>query len=319
MPVRDRDRWQGFSTEFAGRDHERGVIVAAERRTLEELKRSASPAQRQSASGDTKASGPESQDRSTGDEQDRLSFGPTTAALAVIAQLLVYLTRMQAVRRRSRTVLMVDFAVLGLGGFAGVFTIGWIAANGFARVPPLVVVVIGSVLVVSTGRGVVLVVQAARFRRTGRLRRQSRKIGTRHAIDDFFRRESLRLGGWRHRARRAVLPHLETRLDDETRRLNELSRRVSRLSDADLRFAFEAELENQDDIPQTHYARDLLGGKLGRMRDPSVWATTFEHLTGLPLTPSTARRLAAYRVEARLGDVVDALLHQAGAHSGGDR
>lgn len=316
MRVRDRESERHSDFEGPSVRGEHAGIVEAERWALTRLNRSVAATQRRTRSPRPQAVPP------VKTPAGARTFTPDVATMRVIARLLVYLTRMQAHRTQVRTLTRFDAGLLVVSVVAGAFTVGWSLSNEVSRLPQMVIIVYGGLLFVLAGRGTILVFGRVRFSRAARLRRLTRRMGPRRAIDDFTLREIARLSSWRSRAARAGRPVLERRLEREAVAIDRLRRALSALTDQDLRWALEAEMGNQNLIQQTRYGRDLVGGIMANVWSfgcsAAAWSEQIlERLTGLPLTAETASRVARQRHEERL-TIFTARVHRAVATVLGD-
>jgi hypothetical protein len=233
------------------------------------------------------------------------AFAPTAAALAVIARLVVHLTRVRVINADRVVPLAVDY-VLGVGVTLFVsFSIGWAGSNDIARMPLAVLVAGCVVLVALVGRIAVLVLVHLDRRHAYRFRRLARRVDVRQAVDDLFDRELPELIRWRELAEGYDRPALVDRLTSEITTIDNLRRDVGQLTRQDLDWALRARLDSEG-VPKAGYRREVLAARL-LWRVETRLLARLERLTAIPLTREGAMRAAAEQLDRRLRRILHEL------------
>jgi hypothetical protein len=192
-------------------------------------------------------------------------FFPDRAALAVIARLVVHLTRVRAVSFSLETLRRWDYATGVVVIVVLVFSTGWLLTNDVDHLPAALLIGGGIPVAWLLVRVSIVVVSRVRGRHAVRLARLAGQDGARAAVDDLLSRELAQLQRWRRSTERLGRPALAERVATEITSVQRLLRDVKRLSTEDLTWALNAELEHPEAVPKARFGRDLAAARLGRL------------------------------------------------------
>ncbi|MGC9668854.1 hypothetical protein ACNTMW_20135 [Planosporangium sp. 12N6] len=189
-------------------------------------------------------------------------FTPTAEALAIIARLVVHLTRVNATSMRIITLTKVDLASGLIVLMLAASLTGWTLTNDLQHLHIAVVLPSGMLTVWFLGRCALVATSRLYNRRALRLNKLYLYRGARYAVDDLVDRELPRLLRWQRLSERFGQTVLADRIITEITSLDALRRDVSTLSADDLDWALRAELEHPESVPKARYGRDLVVGTL---------------------------------------------------------